>query len=231
MKLAPAYLVADRAANKGWLTASVAPMGPAYQAQMRQALAGGWIDVYENPGKRSGAYSAPVYGVHPYMLLNYNETLDAVSGHFRLYQLAHGHRFSTDDVLVAWYATENSPQANRILDLGSGIGSVALMVAFYSMSYMHGEPRYGWYFGALSLFVTAMLMLVLSGNLLQLYVAWEGVGLASFLLIGFYWERQSAAEAAKKAIKLMAQTATIVTSFDRLRNGKDVVPGDPKLSE
>jgi oligoendopeptidase F len=45
---------------------------------MRDALAGGWIDVYENPGKRSGAYSAPVYGVHPYMLLNYNNTLDAV---------------------------------------------------------------------------------------------------------------------------------------------------------
>ncbi|MFA7296097.1 MAG: NADH-quinone oxidoreductase subunit L [Dehalococcoidia bacterium] len=79
------------------------------------------------------------------------------------------------------------------------VSTVALMVAFYSMSYMHGEPRYGWYFAALSLFVTAMLMLVVSGNLLQLYVAWEGVGLASFLLIGFYWERQSAAEAAKKA--------------------------------
>jgi len=41
-------------------------------------LFGDWIDVYENPGKRSGAYSAPVYGVHPYMLLNYNDTLDAV---------------------------------------------------------------------------------------------------------------------------------------------------------
>jgi oligoendopeptidase F len=45
---------------------------------MRRAFEGGWIDVYENEGKRAGAYSAPVYGVHPYMLLNYNDTLDDV---------------------------------------------------------------------------------------------------------------------------------------------------------
>jgi oligoendopeptidase F len=61
-----------------WLTASMAPLGPDYQREMRDTLVGDWIDVYENPGKRSGAYSAPVYGVHPYMLLNYNDTLDAV---------------------------------------------------------------------------------------------------------------------------------------------------------
>src|SRR5438128_7305334 len=61
-----------------WLPASVEPLGIGYQRQMREALGSRWIDVYENPGKRSGAYSAPVYGVHPYMLLNYNDTLDAV---------------------------------------------------------------------------------------------------------------------------------------------------------
>ena len=81
-----------------WLTASVAPLGAEYQNQMRQALAGGWIDVYENPGKRSGAYSAPVYGVHPYMLLNYNDTLDAVftlaheMGHSMHTLLSHDHQ-------------------------------------------------------------------------------------------------------------------------------------------
>jgi NADH-quinone oxidoreductase subunit L len=79
------------------------------------------------------------------------------------------------------------------------VSFVALMVLVYSVGYMKGEQRYGWYFAALSLFVAAMLLLVVSGNLLQLYLAWEGVGLASYLLIGFYWERQSAAEAAKKA--------------------------------
>jgi len=74
-----------------WLPASVEPLGRDYQAQMREGLASGWIDVYENPGKRSGAYSAPVYGVHPYMLLNYNDTLDAV------FTLAHemGHSMHT----------------------------------------------------------------------------------------------------------------------------------------
>jgi len=61
-----------------WLPASVEPLGADYKRQLRDVLFGDWIDVYENPGKRSGAYSAPVYGVHPYMLLNYNDTLDAV---------------------------------------------------------------------------------------------------------------------------------------------------------
>ncbi|HEY7292879.1 MAG TPA: oligoendopeptidase F [Vicinamibacterales bacterium] len=74
-----------------WLPASVEPLGRDYQSQLRDVLYGDWIDVYENPGKRSGAYSAPVYGVHPYMLLNYNDTLDAV------FTLAHemGHSMHT----------------------------------------------------------------------------------------------------------------------------------------
>jgi oligoendopeptidase F len=73
------------------LPPSVAPLGAEYQRQMDEALRGGWIDVYENPGKRSGAYSAPVYGVHPYMLLNHNDTLDAA------FTLAHemGHSMHT----------------------------------------------------------------------------------------------------------------------------------------
>jgi oligoendopeptidase F len=53
---------------------SVAPLGADYQQKMSNAFAGGWLDVLETEGKRSGAYSAPVYGVHPYMLLNYKET-------------------------------------------------------------------------------------------------------------------------------------------------------------
>ncbi len=68
-----------------------APLGIDYQAEVRRAFEGGWIDVFENVGKRTGAYSAPVYGAHPYMLLNYNETLDAV------FTLAHemGHSMHT----------------------------------------------------------------------------------------------------------------------------------------
>ncbi len=60
---------------KEWIAESVAPLGKAYQAKVKEAVAGGWIDVYENTGKRSGAYSANVYGVHPYMLMNYNDTM------------------------------------------------------------------------------------------------------------------------------------------------------------
>ena len=74
-----------------WITAAVAPLGPEYQARMREGFTGRWIDVYENEGKRSGAYSAPVYGTHPYMLLNYTDTLDDV------FTLAHemGHSMHT----------------------------------------------------------------------------------------------------------------------------------------
>ena len=81
-----------------WLPESVAPLGPEYQGQLREALNSGWIDVYENSGKRSGAYSAPVYGVHPYMLLNYNDTLDDVFtlahevGHSMHTLLSHAHQ-------------------------------------------------------------------------------------------------------------------------------------------
>jgi tRNA1Val (adenine37-N6)-methyltransferase len=59
-----------------------------------------------------------------------DETLDYISGHFRLFQLRDGHRFSTDDVLTAWYGTSWCPTASTILDLGSGIGSVATIAAW-----------------------------------------------------------------------------------------------------
>jgi len=61
-----------------WIVESVKPLGEDYQKKMQLAFDGGWIDVYENEGKRSGAFSAGVYGVHPYMLLNYSETLEDV---------------------------------------------------------------------------------------------------------------------------------------------------------
>jgi len=59
-----------------------------------------------------------------------DESLDALSGHFRIFQLRAGHRFSTDDVLTAWYGTTWAPRAASILDLGSGIGSVGMIAAW-----------------------------------------------------------------------------------------------------
>lgn len=58
------------------------------------------------------------------------ETLDALSGYFRLFQLAKGHRFSTDDVLAAWYGVAGHPSARTVLDLGSGIGTVGMIAAW-----------------------------------------------------------------------------------------------------
>jgi len=76
---------------RAWIEASVAPLGAEYQALVERSFERASIDVYENDGKRSGAYSAPVYGVHPYILLNHNDTLDAV------FTLAHemGHSIHT----------------------------------------------------------------------------------------------------------------------------------------
>jgi tRNA1Val (adenine37-N6)-methyltransferase len=59
-----------------------------------------------------------------------DESLDAISGHFRLFQLKAGHRFSTDDILTAWYGTSWCPTARTALDLGSGIGTVGSIVAW-----------------------------------------------------------------------------------------------------
>ena len=59
-----------------------------------------------------------------------DETLDAISGHFRLFQLRDGHRFSTDDILTAWYGTTWCPSARAALDLGSGIGTVGMICAW-----------------------------------------------------------------------------------------------------
>jgi tRNA1(Val) A37 N6-methylase TrmN6 len=70
------------------------------------------------PGLASGVVAGP------------HETLDAISGHFRLFQLREGHRFSTDDILTAWYGTSWCPTARTALDLGSGIGTVGMICAW-----------------------------------------------------------------------------------------------------
>jgi tRNA1Val (adenine37-N6)-methyltransferase len=66
----------------------------------------------------------------PDLIPNADETLDALSGHFRIFQLKKGHRYSTDDILTAWYGTTWCPSAKKALDLGSGIGSVGMTAAW-----------------------------------------------------------------------------------------------------
>ena len=79
------------------------------------------------------------------------------------------------------------------------VTGVSLMVQIYSLGYMRGDPSFSRYFAYMSLFTAAMIGLVLSANIIQLYAFWELVGLASYLLIGFWHNRPSAAAAAKKA--------------------------------
>jgi NADH-quinone oxidoreductase subunit L len=76
---------------------------------------------------------------------------------------------------------------------------VSLMVQIYSQGYMHGDPGYHRYYAFMSLFTMSMLGLVLANSLLMMFVFWEMVGLCSYLLIGFWFQRASAANAAKKA--------------------------------
>ena len=79
------------------------------------------------------------------------------------------------------------------------VSSVSLLVQVYSQGYMEGDPGYGRYYAYMSLFITAMLGLVLADNLFMLFIFWELVGLSSYLLIGFWFHKPSAAAAAKKA--------------------------------
>ncbi len=79
------------------------------------------------------------------------------------------------------------------------VTGVSLLVQIYSQGYMHGDPGYHRYFGWMSLFTASMLGLVMGSSLVFVYAFWEGVGLCSYLLIGFWFHRPSAANAAKKA--------------------------------
>ena len=96
----------------------------------------------------------------------------------------------------AWLTAHVDPLTGVMLLVVTGVGT---LIHLYSVGYMHGDPGYARYFAYLNLFVFSMTMLVLAGNFLVLYVFWEAVGLCSYLLIGFWYTRASAAQAGKKA--------------------------------
>lgn len=79
------------------------------------------------------------------------------------------------------------------------VSGVGLLIHIYSVGYMHDDKAYWRYFSFLNLFIFFMLMLILSADYLVLYLGWEGVGLCSYLLIGFWYEKKSAGDAGKKA--------------------------------
>jgi NADH-quinone oxidoreductase subunit L len=107
------------------------------------------------------------------------------------------------------------PLSALFLLLVTGVGS---LIHVYSIGYMEHDPRRRRFFGYLNLFVAAMLMLVLAENYLALFLGWEGVGLASYLLIGFWQHKPTAAAAAKKAFVLnrvgdIGMTLAIMLAF------------------
>jgi NADH-quinone oxidoreductase subunit L len=88
------------------------------------------------------------------------------------------------------------PLSALMIMVVTGVGT---LIHLYSIGYMHGEEGFYRFFSYLNLFCFAMLMLVLGGNALVMFIGWEGVGLCSYLLIGYYMEKKSAGDAAKKA--------------------------------
>ena len=96
------------------------------------------------------------------------------------------------------FALRLDPLSTVMILVVTGIGS---LIHIYSTAYMHEEsdPEYARYFSYLNLFAAFMLVLVLGSNFLVMFVGWEGVGLCSYLLIGFWYQKKSASDAGKKA--------------------------------
>ena len=88
------------------------------------------------------------------------------------------------------------------------VATICFLVQVYSLGYMAGDPGFSRYYAFMSLFAWAMINLALSPNMLQLYIFWELVGLSSYLLIGFWYEKFSASEAGKKAF-VMTRTGDV----------------------
>ena len=103
--------------------------------------------------------------------------------------------FTSGELVVDWAFRIDTLTAVMLVV----VNSVSALVHLYSMGYMHEDPHRPRFFAYLSLFTFAMLMLVTSDNLVQMFFGWEGVGLASYLLIGFWYEKPSANAAAIKA--------------------------------
>jgi NADH-quinone oxidoreductase subunit L len=123
---------------------------------------------------------------------------------FALFERSEEHRLVTQH-LYDWISVGRfTVGADLRLDVLSAtmilvVTGVGLLIHVYAIGYMDGDPRYGRFFAYLNLFVFFMLLLVLADNYLLLYVGWEGVGLCSYLLIGFWFEKTENASAAKKA--------------------------------
>jgi NADH-quinone oxidoreductase subunit L len=113
----------------------------------------------------------------------------------KVHQQVIGSWISVGNLQVDWGFLLDPLSALMIMVV-TGVGS---LIHLYSIGYMHGETGYFRFFSYLNLFCFSMLMLVLGNNALVMFIGWEGVGLCSYLLIGYYFDKKSAGDAAKKA--------------------------------
>jgi NADH-quinone oxidoreductase subunit L len=161
----------------------LAPLGAAIVA----GLFGRWIG-------RAGAHTLTILGVATSFLLSAKVLWDSLHG-IPVF----------DGTVYTWLVSEGiRMEVGFLVDRLSAlmmvvVTFVSLMVHVYTIGYMRDDPGYTRFFSYISLFTFAMLMLVMSNNLLQLFFGWEGVGLVSYLLIGFWYTRPSAIAANMKA--------------------------------
>ena len=156
-------------------------------AAIAAGLFGRWIG-------RAGAHSVTIAGVAVSFALSVKV----------LWAILHGTPVF-DDAVYTWLVSDGiRMEVGFLIDRLSAlmmvvVTFVSLMVHIYTIGYMHDDPGYTRFFSYISLFTFAMLMLVMSNNLLQLFFGWEAVGLVSYLLIGFWYTRPTAIFANLKA--------------------------------
>jgi NADH-quinone oxidoreductase subunit L len=129
----------------------------------------------------------------------------AVAAVCSLFLLAKLHSASPLEYKTLWFSSDKLNIAfgyyldSLSLLMLAIVGVVACLVQIYSLGYMAGDPGYSRYYAFQSLFAWAMMNMVIAGSMLQLFIYWEMVGLASYFLIGFYYDKWSASQAGKKA--------------------------------
>src|SRR5580692_3588879 len=144
---------------------------------------------------KTGAHSVTILGVG----------ISCVLSFYVLYRILFQDQAPFNGTVYTWLVSDGvSMNVGFLIDRLSAlmmvvVTFVSLMVHIYTVGYMHDDDGYQRFFSYISLFTFSMLMLVMSNNFLQLFFGWEAVGLVSYLLIGFYFKRESAIYANMKA--------------------------------
>src|SRR5690625_4880366 len=170
-----------------YLWIALAPLAGAVIAGLfGTGFLGSWVS-------RRGAHTITIAGV----------AISFIGSVMALFQVLDGHVFN--GTVYTWNVIGDvSVQVGFLVDTLTAlmmvvVTSVSLMVHIYTIGYMADDPGYQRFFSYISLFTFSMLMLVMSNNMMQLFFGWEAVGLVSYLLIGFWYERESAVFANMKA--------------------------------